>query len=243
MLFSRRKPEGILARVRVALWPRRSWSRSMRYVLKRVRRLRGSPYFIAFGFACGAFVSCTPFVGFHFIIAAALAYIGRGSMIASAFGTAVGNPLTFPFIWVSTYQLGNAILGGTGRFSDEQLKHGFATLWESMTAFSSEAFVAAANVLWPLMKPMLVGSVPIGLAVASVIYLVMYRALLLAARRAEEAEIEEAMEAAIHNEPYEVVDGTAAAEAGGEAQCASGDGGAGEPSSPSVARARVEVHA
>jgi uncharacterized protein (DUF2062 family) len=32
-------------------------------------------------------------------------------MIAAAFGTAVGNPLTFPAIWAATHGAGTAILG------------------------------------------------------------------------------------------------------------------------------------
>jgi uncharacterized protein (DUF2062 family) len=39
MLFRRRESESLLERLRVHLWPRRSWSRSTRYVLYRLRRL------------------------------------------------------------------------------------------------------------------------------------------------------------------------------------------------------------
>ncbi|MDE0049530.1 MAG: DUF2062 domain-containing protein, partial [Rhodospirillales bacterium] len=71
----------------------------------------GSPYAIACGFACGAAVSFTPFIGFHFILAAVLAWALRGNVIASAIGTAVGNPWTFPFIWAGIMWIGTWILG------------------------------------------------------------------------------------------------------------------------------------
>ena len=39
MLFKRRQTESLLERVRVHLWPRRSWNRSGRYIVYRLRRL------------------------------------------------------------------------------------------------------------------------------------------------------------------------------------------------------------
>ena len=52
-------------------------------------------------------ISITPFIGFHLIITFALAWLLRGNMIAGVIaGTCFGNPVTYPFIWASTYQLG-----------------------------------------------------------------------------------------------------------------------------------------
>ena len=92
--------------------------------------------------ASGVFVCFTPFFGLHFVLASAIAWSIRGNILAALLATFVGNPLTFPFIWVSTYQTGNLILGGDGRFDPRQLKEGFATLW-------------------PLIKPMTIGAMPI----------------------------------------------------------------------------------
>ena len=88
-----------------------NWGRVFRYWTFKLKRLQGSPYAIACGFACGAAVSFTPLIGFHFILAAALAWALRGNIIASAIGTAVGNPWTFPFIWAGIIWLGTKILG------------------------------------------------------------------------------------------------------------------------------------
>ena len=88
-----------------------SWGRILRYWTFKLKRLQGSPYAIACGFACGAAVSFTPLIGFHFILAAVLAWALRGNIIASAIGTAVGNPWTFPFIWAGIIWLGTWILG------------------------------------------------------------------------------------------------------------------------------------
>ncbi|MEM8877782.1 MAG: DUF2062 domain-containing protein [Pseudomonadota bacterium] len=111
MLFKRRSEEPLYKRMLVAIWPRRTWRRSGEYVHKRLMRLSATPHAIAAGFAAGAFASFTPLMGFHFILAAVLALLSRGSLIASAFGTAIGNPLTFPFIWTTSYAVGRFVLG------------------------------------------------------------------------------------------------------------------------------------
>lgn len=100
--------------IREVLWPRMGWRRLMRYLGYRIVRMPGTPYGIAAGFACGAAISFTPFIGFHFVLSAALAWLVGGSIVASAFGTAVGNPWTFPVIWISTYRLGQAMLEQVG---------------------------------------------------------------------------------------------------------------------------------
>jgi uncharacterized protein (DUF2062 family) len=99
MLFRRRRPEGIFDRMRTAIWPRRSFGRSFQYFIKRVLRLTATPHAIAAGVAAGVFASWTPLLGFHFVLAFALAYVLAGNMVAAALGTAFGNPISFPFIW------------------------------------------------------------------------------------------------------------------------------------------------
>lgn len=96
------------------LWPRQGWRRAGSYVAHRLRRLPGTPYRIAAGFASGAAVSFTPFIGLHFFLAGLLAVVLRGNIMAAAIGTVVGNPWTFPLIWAWIYGLGTWILGGNG---------------------------------------------------------------------------------------------------------------------------------
>src|SRR5687767_1644493 len=112
MLFRRRESESILERMRVSLWPRRSWSRSSRYVVYRLRRLAASPHAVALGFAIGVFAAITPFLGLHMIMASLLAWAIGGSIVAAILGTFAGNPLTYPIFWYMTYEVGNLMLGG-----------------------------------------------------------------------------------------------------------------------------------
>ena len=170
MLFSRKNPATWSEWLRVMLWPRRSWARSAKYVSKRVLRLTASPHAIAAGVAAGVFASFTPFVGFHFIIAFAVAYVIAGNFLAAASGTFFGNPITFPFIWTSTYQLGNFILSGeTPESGGNELESladadwielGFGGIWDLVVG------------IWePVVKPMLIGSIPLGVLFGICAYL------------------------------------------------------------------------
>lgn len=68
------------------------WRRYEKRMLARLSRLGGTPYSIAAGVACGVAVSFTPFVGLHFVLAVATAWLVRGNVLAGMLGTAAGNP-------------------------------------------------------------------------------------------------------------------------------------------------------
>ncbi|RIY01337.1 DUF2062 domain-containing protein [Aureimonas flava] len=159
MLFRRRQPETLSQRLRAALWPRRSWRRSLTYMKKRVLRLRATPHAIAAGVAAGVFATCTPLLGFHFVMAFVIAYLIRGSLPAAALGCLIGNPLTYPLIWGATFEIGRFLLAA-------EIPDGRAP--ESLGAALSHGDLAA---IWaPYLKPMLIGSIPLGLAFALVSY-------------------------------------------------------------------------
>ena len=82
-------------------------NRIISYYKLRLARLPGSNYAISSGFACGAMVSFTPFIGFHFLLALLVAYFLRGNLIASMIGTILGNPFTFPIIWLFIFRIGS----------------------------------------------------------------------------------------------------------------------------------------
>jgi len=157
MLFQRRKKLALTERVRALIWPRRGWRRSWQYIVKRILRLSGTPHAIALGFAAGVFVSFTPVIGLHVVTAVALAWITGGNLIAAALGTFIGNPLTLPVIWASTFHLGNWILGKAAavpfRFNETK-------------SVLNESF----EVLWPLIKPMAVAGIPMGIIFAIACY-------------------------------------------------------------------------
>ena len=154
-MFGRRETLSILRRVKEFVWPSPGWRRAARYAGHRLSRLPGSPYRIAAGIASGAAVSFTPLVGFHFIAAALLALAVRGNVIASAIGTAVGNPWTFPFIWAWTFATGRWLLG-------EQVSGIYPELLTLEFIFENPL-----HILWP----MAVGSLPTAIVVWFVVFL------------------------------------------------------------------------
>jgi len=164
-MFQRRQKLSPLQRIRQFFWPSAGWSRSTRYVFHRVARIPGSAYSLAGGFACGAAISFTPFIGLHFILSAILAYILRTNIIASAIGTVVGNPWTFPFIWVAVFNVGSWVLhidDSTVVAKDVDFLH---VLTQSMEAMHRLDFEFLLKTSAPVMVPMLVGCVPVGIFV------------------------------------------------------------------------------
>ena len=165
-MFQRRQKLSIFQRVRQFFWPSAGWKRSTRYVFHRVARIPGSAYSLAAGFACGAAISFTPFIGLHFVLSALLAYIMRANIVSSAIGTVVGNPWTFPFIWVGVFNVGRFIMhvdeaGGVVAKDVDFLN----VMTKSMEAMHRLDFQFLIETSAPVMVPMLVGSVPVAIVV------------------------------------------------------------------------------
>ena len=133
-------------------------------------RLRASPHEIALGCALGAFVSVTPLLGVQTLIAIAIALLLRASIPAAIVGTFVGNPLSWPFIWVSTYAMGLQIVGLDGMLDPAAFERDVYLLWGAMLEPSPHVLDTTAALLWPLLWPMLAGSLPIGLLTGAVVY-------------------------------------------------------------------------
>ena len=152
-----------LAGVRQWVWPSMGWKRFIRYQFIRLSRMTGGRKSIARGFASGAAVSFTPFIGLHFVFAGLLAKAVRGNIVAAMVGTAVGNPWTFPFIWSACYRLGIWALDGKNhheRSFDNEL---------SLTVLLSNPL--------EVFFPMFIGSIPLMLIIWPLAYYVGLRGL------------------------------------------------------------------
>jgi len=167
-VFSRRQPPSYPSRVRNFIWPRSGLWRAWRYMMHRLARLRASPHALAMGCAIGAFVAFTPFIGLHFALAAVVAYVLRASVIASALGAALGNPLTLPFIWVASYNIGALFLGIDMKSAVDI--HASASLL-------GDGPIAFAAMLWrgiaPVFLPIFIGSIPLGILCAVICYAIV----------------------------------------------------------------------
>lgn len=161
MLFRRRKPATWRDRVRDLFWPRKGLSRPFRYLGKRILRLSSSPHSVATGVAVGMLSALTPFLGLHVVMAVAVSYLLSGNIVAAALATAVANPLTLPFIWAGTFRTGELVLGVAPEHSGSLVD--LAHLLDHLTF---------ADLWAPVLKPMLVGSLVLGVPLAAAAYLV-----------------------------------------------------------------------
>ena len=134
----------------------------MRKMLKKwlvkIIKLKGTNSSIAAGVACGVAISFTPFVGLHLVLGFVTAWIVRGNLLASAIGTAIGNPWTFPFIWLSILYTGKKILGMEHEgVADVNFTKVFSSSFDALIHFDFEVFFRD---VWPVIKPMAVGCIP-----------------------------------------------------------------------------------
>lgn len=133
-MFRRRTPLTRLNQIRSVVWPERGFRRLLAYLFQRVVRLPGTSGSIAIGVASGVAASFLPLIGLHFLIAALLALLLRGNVLASAIGTFFGNPWTFLFIWVSDYRLGLWLIRQSG-YGDQFVELNLRQLAEVITVF------------------------------------------------------------------------------------------------------------
>lgn len=158
MLFKRRKPLSVFNRLLQFIRPKTGYSRALGYLKKRFYRMTESHYSMAMGFTCGAMLSFTPFVGFHFIIAGFVAYLINASIFMAALGTLVGNPWTFPLMWWSSLKVGNWALG--------YVQPTNLDITVEMNSIVSD--------IYSIMIPWIVGSFLISLVFGPPIYFIMY---------------------------------------------------------------------
>lgn len=180
MVFRRREKRSVLENLREAVWPRSGWGRAFQYVKHRVNRLPDRPHRIARGVWAGVLVSFTPFFGFHFLSAAAVAWIIRGNILAALLATFFGNPISFPIIAVFSVKLGHYILGGrldsghpegllrTFQAASHDLLHNF---WAMFTPDHAE-WGGLERFFTDVWLPYLVGGLAPGIIAATICYYV-----------------------------------------------------------------------
>lgn len=209
-MFRRRTQQPVHHRVSNLIWPRMGWGRVALYLWHRVGRLHGTPHSIAGGFACGSAVSCTPFIGAHFILAAITSWLSRGNIVAGLIGTGVGNPWTFPFIWWWIYTLGTKMGAGSRATGQEP---DFLAIFTNMPGVAMNAMLnfeldaAYFENFWSVIWPMMVGSVPTFIVVWLATYLLLkpfvaaYQSRRIARRRRKLKQAREARLRVEHDEP------------------------------------------
>lgn len=158
----------------------------LRFLEIRIKRQADTTHRVSIGFAAGAFASFTPYIGLHIVISILVARVLRGNLLAAIIGTVIGNPATFPFIWSSSYRLGEFVLGRSA--SPEilydaffaRLTHGIGALFSSFFQFFISLLQGDINldvlvvvyqeIFVPLLLPMTVGGAIIGGVASFILY-------------------------------------------------------------------------
>ena len=176
MVFKRRKPRTYYEAFTESFYPRGGWRRALQYIVHRLRRLPDPAHKISRGIAAGVFACFTPFFGLHFVIAAGLAVLMRGNIMAALLATFFGNPLTFPIIAAVSMELGNWVLGLphiplyriAGAFSDAAVE-----LWRNFMAIFTAAptrWGSLGDFFKTIFFPYLIGGLVPGIATALAAY-------------------------------------------------------------------------
>jgi uncharacterized protein len=170
MLFRPRHLPTWTDRVRVLLWPRRSFSRSARYVGWRVMRMAGSPHGLAIGVATGVFVATLPIPGAQLVLAALVAWMLGGNVPAALFGTFWANPLTLPFLWLGSHRVGQFILRSDTTPGSSDIVAVLMQVTSSLLAPGKATLSSAYATLSPVLKPLAVGAIVVGAVSAFLFY-------------------------------------------------------------------------
>lgn len=172
-MFKRRNPRSYGQIASDFIYPRGGWRRAGTYVLYRVRRLPDRPHRIGRGVAAGVLVSFTPLFGFHFVSAAAVAWIIRGNILAALLATFVGNPVTLPFIAVASVTLGRHLLNIPGELSPHRIFREFSDatgeLWHNIQSIfgpQTAHWDRLADFNQQIFLPYWVGGLILGIAVS-----------------------------------------------------------------------------
>ncbi len=173
MLFRRREPIDFVTRIRLWLWPRRSFSRSFCYIHKRILRISATPHEVALGVAVGVFLACSPFFGLHIILAIFFSWLLRANFAAAIIGTIFSNPLTFLLIVMADYKVGYFCLSLFSDVKEISLSQ-IRALFNSLTLSNLSLLFKGA---WDtIMSPMILGGTLLGIVLGGLSYIGVYRA-------------------------------------------------------------------
>ncbi len=141
--------------------------RTLRYLYLRFIRIRREPEEMARGLAVGVFAGLTPLLGFHMLLAVALALVFRGNKFMALLSSWIGNPVTLSFVFLLEYRIGRWILGA-GPAGVQKL------------SLNPEKILQTS---WSVFYPTMLGSVLLGLVAAIAVYVASVPLIRAAQRR------------------------------------------------------------
>ena len=133
--------------------------------IRRLLAIDDPPERTALAFSIGVFITFSPILGLHTVIATVLAFLFRFNKVAIYVGTYINNPFTLVPIIIVSYGIGAFILGRPLRIPEEGmelLKHPHPLTW----SYYRQLFTTS----WYLVEPFAIG----GMALSAVCSVVSY---------------------------------------------------------------------
>lgn len=127
---------------------RRLWG-NIKALWKLARSERASPREIGWAVGIGAFAGCTPAIGFHGVVSLALATLCRKNRLFAWLGSRISNMMILPFIVIAEIEVSHRLRAGE---------------WVPIAIDHHHPFDA----LWPLLLDWILGTIPVGGAIALV---------------------------------------------------------------------------
>jgi len=145
---------------------------------QKVMARKSTPHAVALGLATGVFAAFVPIFGAQMLIAVAIAWAGRANVAAALLGTWAGNPLTWPAMWVASYLIGITLLREGAPMTVDELRWSIALLGQAVPdkAGGFAMLSSATAIVWPILKPLFVGGLVLGLISGGALYFIGRRA-------------------------------------------------------------------
>ena len=133
--------------------------------LRRLLAIDDTPERTALAFSIGVFITFSPLIGLHTIIATLIAFVFRFNKVAIYTGTYINNPFTLVPIIVVSYGIGAVLLGRSPHIPAEGmelLKHPHPL----MAGYYRQLFTSS----WYLVEPFAVGGTLLSVVCSVVAY-------------------------------------------------------------------------
>ncbi len=135
--------------------------------------INSSLYSVSLGVAFGIAVAFTPFFGLQIVITLLLCFLFKANVAASMIAGAIGNPITFPFIWFLDYKIGSLFFSNF-IFFDDGFIYKIKLLIDAIKTYDRQIIMDS---FYPLFLPMLVGGIIIAFVFGILSYFITYNLL------------------------------------------------------------------
>ena len=141
-------------------------------MVDQIRKLQGDPHYVALGMGIGVFVSITPTIPFHTVIAVAMAYLFKASRPAAILGVWASNPFTVVFFYIACYKSGILLFGKT--LGETETVRALVHAMESDITLNEQihVFVNFLNTQLKLFFAMIIGGIILGIIAGLIAYIV-----------------------------------------------------------------------